>query len=86
MRTYNGSFIGQVISKNNLTFFVHLCILLPKIMKTQPKTYFVLFGVVSILFLLLYLMDTNETHHLAMFFANFTLAAYFFKKSKQKLN
>tara|TARA_S200000501_G_scaffold222973_1_gene209092 strand:+ start:3362 stop:3529 length:168 start_codon:yes stop_codon:yes gene_type:complete len=55
-------------------------------MKTQPKTYFVLFGVVSILFLLLYLMDTNETHHLAMFFANFTLAAYFFKKSKQKLN
>ena len=46
-------------------------------MKTQPKTYFVLFSVVSILFLLLYLMDTNETHHLAMFFA-------IFLKSKQK--
>ncbi len=53
-------------------------------MKAQPKTYFVLFGVASILFLLLYLMDTNETPHLALFFANFTFAAYFFKKSKQK--
>ena len=52
-------------------------------MKTQPKIYFVLFGVVSILFLLLYLIDTNQTNHLAMFFANFTFAAYFFKKSKK---
>ena len=54
------------------------------IMKTQPKTYFVLFSVISVLFLLLYLIDKTQTNHLAMFFANFTFAAYFFKKSKKK--
>ena len=52
-------------------------------MKTQPKTYFVLFSVISVLFLLLYLIDKTQTNHLAMFFANFTFAAYFFKKSKK---